>query len=36
MSEKEFIDFATKLIDVVSKIKGFTPFWAYTWGDIPQ
>ena len=32
MSEKEFIDFVTRSIAATSKIKGFIPFWAYTWG----
>lgn len=32
MSERDFIDFATKSIDATSNIKGFIPFWAYTWG----
>lgn len=32
MSEKEFIDFVSKSIATTSKIKGFIPFGAYTWG----
>lgn len=32
MSEKEFIDFASKSINATSQLKGFIPFWAYTWG----
>ncbi len=32
MSEQEFINFVTKSIAATSKIKGFIPFWAYTWG----
>ncbi len=36
MSEKEFIDFVTKSIAATSKIKGFIPFGAYTWGDVLQ
>lgn len=32
MPEKEFIDFVTKSIATTSKIKGFIPFGAYTWG----
>lgn len=32
MSEKELIDFVTKSIATTSKINGFIPFWAYTWG----
>ena len=32
MSEKDFIAFATQSIAATSKINGFIPFWAYTWG----
>lgn len=32
MPEKEFIDFVTKSIAATSKINGFIPFGAYTWG----
>lgn len=32
MPENEFIDFATQSINATSQLKGFIPFWAYTWG----
>lgn len=32
MSEKDFIAFAIQSIAATSKINGFIPFWAYTWG----